>query len=268
MSEVRDQWAAGSTYEEFMGRWSRRLAPRFLSWLEVPAGVHWLDVGCGTGSLADAVLGRADPASVVGCDPAPAFIDYARAHCGDPRASFVVAGAGALPARAGGYGSVTSLLALNFLPDPRAALGEMQSLASDRGFVSACVWAYADGMGFLRRFWEAAVAADPAARGLDEGVRFPLCRSAALVDLFRASGLEDVRCEPIEISTEFASFEDYWRPLLGGTGPAPGYVASLDADRRDTLARELHRTLPRGAGGAIALTARAWGVRGIARRGM
>ena len=36
MSEVRDRWAAGSAYEDFMGRWSRQLAPRFVSWLEHP----------------------------------------------------------------------------------------------------------------------------------------------------------------------------------------------------------------------------------------
>src|SRR5215467_1473938 len=33
MTDLRDRWAAGSTYEDFMGRWSRRLAPRFVSWL-------------------------------------------------------------------------------------------------------------------------------------------------------------------------------------------------------------------------------------------
>jgi hypothetical protein len=30
-------------------------------------------------------------------------------------------------------------------------------------------------MEFLRHFWDAATALDPAARELDEGVRFPLC---------------------------------------------------------------------------------------------
>jgi hypothetical protein len=119
-------------------------------------------------------------------------------------------------------------------------------------------------MEFLRSFWDAAAAADSAARKLDEGERFPLCRADALVDLFRAGGLHDVRCEPVEIATTFATFEDYWQPLLGGTGPAPSYVASLDEGGRTTLARKLEQALPRGPGGAIALTARAWAVRGTA----
>ena len=100
------------------------------------------------------------------------------------------------------------------------------------------------------------------ARELDEGNRFPLCHPDALTDLFRDAGLRDVRCEPIEIPTVFSSFDDYWQPLLGGTGPAPSYVASLDADGRETLARTLERKLRRGPDGTIVLTARAWAVRG------
>jgi ubiquinone/menaquinone biosynthesis C-methylase UbiE len=48
MTRVRDQWAAGSSYEAFRGRWSRRHAPQFVAWLQIPSGAHWLDVGCGT----------------------------------------------------------------------------------------------------------------------------------------------------------------------------------------------------------------------------
>lgn len=76
-------------------------------------------------------------------------------------------------------------------------------------------------MEFLRCFWEAAAAVDPAARALDEGERFALCRCDALTRLLRAGGLREVRCEPLEISTEFAGFDDYWRPLLGAPAPHP-----------------------------------------------
>jgi hypothetical protein len=119
-------------------------------------------------------------------------------------------------------------------------------------------------MAFLRRFWDAATAMDPAARELDEGNRFPLCHPSALTALFHDSGLHDVHCEPIDIATTFASFDDYWQPLLGGTGPAPSYVATLDAGRRAALARRLAETLVIEPDGTIALTARAWAVRGRA----
>jgi SAM-dependent methyltransferase len=262
MPDVRDRWAAGADYEAFMGRWSRRLAPRFVAWLALPRGAHWLDVGCGTGALADAICGDAAPGSVVGCDPAAPLLAFAREHSRDARLTFVAAGVGALPRRPGGYGAAASLLALNFFPDAAAAVREMASLTAPGGCVAACVWDYAEGMELLARFWEAAVALDPAARDVDERSRFPLCRPGPLSALFRAAGLADVRCEALEIATPCADFDDLWRPLLGGTGPAPTYVATLDATRRRALARRLEETLPRAPDGAIALTARAWAVRG------
>jgi SAM-dependent methyltransferase len=258
-----DRWDAAATYEDFMGRWSRRLASQFLAWLRVPSEAHWLDVGCGTGSLAFTIAREANPASVTGCDPAAAFIEFAQSRVQDARLSFVVAGVGALPQRPGGYDSVTSLLALNFFPDPKTAIEEMRAVASEHGMVSACVWDYAGRMEFLRHFWDAAVALDAEAQSLDEGHRFPLCHPDALSKLFRAGKLLDVRSEAIEIPTTFASFADYWRPFLGGTGPAPSYVASLPEPRRDQLARALEERLPRAADGSVALTARAWAVRGM-----
>lgn len=262
MAKIRDRWDSGSTYEEFMGRWSRQLALPFVSWLRVPGGVHWLDVGCGTGALTNAICRLASPASVLGCDPAAPYIDHARRQSREARASFVVAGAGSLPRRADGFGSVTSLLALNFLPDPEAAIDEMRTLTAPGGTVSACVWDYAGRMEFLRYFWDAAVALDSTARALDEGERFPICRPDALADMFAAAGLGGITHASIEIRTEFASFDDFWRPFLGGPGPAPSYVASLDADRRTALARHLQSALPRGAGGTVPLVALAWAVRG------
>jgi len=264
VSKKQDGWVAGPTYEDFMGRWSRLLAPEFLSWLRIPGEARWLDVGCGTGALTDAICKHADPASVLGCDPAVPFIEYAGEHSEDDRASFVVAGAGSLPRHDDGYGSVTSLLALNFFPEPEAAVREMRSVTAAEGTVSACVWDYAGRMEFLRRFWDVVVAEDSSAREFDEGVRFPICRPEALADLFIGADLADVSCEAIEIQTEFASFDDYWKPLLAGTGPAAAYVASLDADRRAGLARNLELDLPRGRDGAILLSARAWAVRGTA----
>lgn len=262
---MSDDWTAGGTYENFMGRWSRLLAPRFVSWLSVRPSASWLDVGCGTGALADAICAEANPASVVACDPSEPFIEYARRSQVDPRVSFVVAGVGQLPTRPGGFDSVASLLALNFFPDPAAALDEMRQIISENGLFSACVWDYAGRMEFLRCFWDSVRGVDPSATELDEGRRFPICRPDALESLFREGGLADVACDSIEIPTRFASFADFWRPFLGGTGPAPSYVASLDAPRRDALAARLERSLPREPDGAICLTARAWVVRGVAR---
>jgi len=263
MTGVGDQWAAASSYDAFMGRWSRRLAPDFVSWLQVPRGAHWLDVGCGTGALTNAICSHADPASVVGCDPSTPFVSFARERNTDPRQSFVVSGIGRLPRQPGGFGCVSSMFALNFFPQPEDAMHEMCSVAAPGGIVSACVWDYSDGMLFLRYFWNAALSQDSAAAALDEGSRFPLCRREPLITLFRGSGLGAVRCEPIEISTRFVDFDDYWRPFLGGTGPAPSYVAKLDSGHRDILERKLRDKLPVASDGSISLTARAWAICGV-----
>ena len=264
MPDMKETWLAGATYEGFMGRWSRLLAPQFVSWLPVDPGAHWMDVGCGTGALSQAICATARPASVVACDPAEPFIEHARRRRVDSRISFVVAGVGHLPTRPGGFESVTSAFALNFFPRPEAAIEEMRRIAAPGGVVSACVWDYAGRMEFLRRFWDSAAAIDPGAHDLDEGRRFPICRPDALETLFRAGGLRRITCESVEIPTRFSNFADFWTPFLGGTGPAPSYVATLADGQRQALAEHLERSLPREEDGTVGLIARAWAVRGVA----
>jgi hypothetical protein len=44
-----DAWSAGRSYDHYMGRWSRRIAAKFVAWLAPPRDVAWLEIGCGTG---------------------------------------------------------------------------------------------------------------------------------------------------------------------------------------------------------------------------
>ena len=67
--QARIDFADASGYESFMGRWSRAVVVHFLRWIRPPRGVKWLDVGCGTGILTEALLDLCEPASVVGIDP-------------------------------------------------------------------------------------------------------------------------------------------------------------------------------------------------------
>ena len=220
-------------------------------------------LGAVTGALTSTICDLCEPTSVIACDPSAPFIEHARRKLSDARVSFIVAGVEALPRRDDGFHAVVSGLVLNFLPDPEAALASVRDRLRSGGTVAAYVRDYAEGMEFLRSFWEEAAALDPRATALDEGRRFLLCRRPALTGLFRAVGLAQVETRPLEIPTDFATFGDYWAPFLRGTGPAPSYVASLDSPSRELLRERLRRRLHGGSDGRIQLRARAWAVRGV-----
>src|SRR5688572_14011124 len=163
MPNRKDNWAAAELYEPYVGRWSRKVALEFLDWLKLPAHAQWLDVGCGTGALAQAVLHGAQPASVLGVDASPGFIDYARACTPDARARFEIGDAQALPLDANSVDVAVSGLMVNFVPQPERALAEMARVVRPGGTVAIYVWDYADGMALMRYFWDAALELNPAA---------------------------------------------------------------------------------------------------------
>ncbi|MFI9154377.1 class I SAM-dependent methyltransferase [Streptomyces sp. NPDC053367] len=255
-------WTGADAYERYMGRWSRLVAREFLPWCGAGDGLRWLDVGCGTGVLSRTVAERCRPRLVLGVDRSEAFVAAGRAAGGGP-ARCVVGDAVALPVREGAFDAAVSGLVLNFLPEPVAAASAMARAVRPGGTVAAYVWDYAEGMRFLRLFWDAAVGVDPAAAALDEGRRFPVCRPEALRETWTRAGLSEVAVTGIEVPTVFAGFDDLWEPFLAGQGPAPAYVASLGPAARDRVRDALAGSV--GAGpreGEVALTARAWAVRG------
>ena len=62
----KDWFADGDAYERYIGRWSRPIGAMFLDWLAQPAGLRWVDVGCGTGALSATVLERNSPSGITG----------------------------------------------------------------------------------------------------------------------------------------------------------------------------------------------------------
>jgi SAM-dependent methyltransferase len=258
-----DVWAAGEAYEPYVGRWSRLVAAEFIDWMAVSADARWLDVGCGTGALTQTVLARAAPASVTGLEPSDGFIGYARHHTSDPRASFRVGDAQALPFADGAFDAVVAGLVLNFVANPDKAVAEMKRILRPGGTGAVYVWDYAGEMQLIRHYWDAAVALDPNARMLDEARRFPICQPRPLLALFQDCGFDQTECRDLEVPTVFKDFDDYWSPFLGGQGPAPTYCSTLSDDRRAMLRERVRATLPIERDGSIRLTARAFAVRGI-----
>ena len=169
----------------------------------MPAQLDWLDVGCGTGALTQAILQQTQPRSVTGIDPSAGFIDYAKAQITDPRVTFEVADAQSLPVQSARFDVAVSGLVLNFVPKPLLAAQEMARAVRPAGVVAAYVWDYAGKMELMRYFWDAAVALDPSVSKLAEGLRFPICQPPALVALFSEAGLRDVQTHTIDAPTTF-----------------------------------------------------------------
>ena len=260
MTQPAGTWSSGAAYEAYVGRWSREVAVRFVPSLAVPAGRAWVDVGCGTGVLTAAVLGYAQPSSVLGVDASEAFVATAAEQVRDPRARLEVGDAAALPAGDAAADAVVSGLVLNFLRERTAALAEWRRALRPGGVLGFYVWDYAGEMQLIRHFWDAAAALDPDAADLDEGRRSAFCRLEPLRQLTEAAGLDEVRVEAVDVPTVFRDLDDYWTPFLGGAGPAPAYVSGLPPDARGQLRDVLATRLPRAADGSIPLTARAWAV--------
>lgn len=256
-----DPWLHGDAYENYVGRWSRLVAPEFLAWRDVPPGRRWLDVGCGTGALCATILETASPASVTGVDPSEGFLETARQNF-TGRAVLQRGSADDIPLGDAAVDVVVSGLVLNFVPDPAAALAEMSRVTTAGGTIGAYVWDYTGRMDLMRHFWAAAAELDQRAARLAESNRFPVSRPEPLSTLFARASLEGVGVVPIDIRTPFESFEDYWRPFLQGQGPAPAYAMSLDDQARARLRDRLRDRLPISNDGSIDMRARAWAVRG------
>jgi SAM-dependent methyltransferase len=259
-------WASGAAYEPYVGRWSRLVAREFVAWLGAPPESRWLDVGSGTGALSATILANARPAFVTGIDASGGYAAYARDQIRDLRVAFLHGDAQVLPFRDASFDVTVSGLVLNFLPEPKRGIVEMARVTRPRGVVAVYVWDYAGEMQLMRYFWEAAATLDPTVDELDEGRRFPLCRPEALERIFAAAGLQDVVVRAVDVPTVFRDFDDYWSPFLGGQGPAPSYVMSLNEEHRAALRERIRANLPISEDGSIQLIARAWAARGLSNQ--
>lgn len=256
-------WGSAAAYERFMGRWSKLVACKFVKWLEVPRHLSWFELGCGTGALTEAILMNADPDGVIAWEPSKSLLAMAVEQIEDERVIFQALGEDDLAQQSMPADIFVSGLVLNFLADPRAAVGIAASRLRPGGVAAAYVWDYSEGMEFIHAFWDVATELDPGAAELDQRARYPLCAPGPLRSLFQGVGLTNVQVDGIEIETCFDGFDEFWEPFLGGTGGAPTYIASLSDDRRRQLEASLRAALFPQPGAELVLRARAWAVRGL-----
>ncbi|MEO8553870.1 MAG: class I SAM-dependent methyltransferase [Kofleriaceae bacterium] len=243
-----------------MGRWSRLLAPPFITFAGVHDGAAVLDVGSGTGVLSFAVRAVDPTGTIEGIDLSPAYVEFATKQHAEAHVHFAVGDAQHLTFPDATFDAAVSMLVLNFVPDPGLALREMKRVTKPGGTLAAAVWDYGGDMEMLRIFADEVSAFDP--EFVTDERKMPLGRPGALAALFRAGGLASVEEAPIDITLHFTSFDDYWKPFLLATGPAGAYVAKLSPGRRDELAARFRKRLVGDTDHAFDLKGRAWAVRG------
>jgi SAM-dependent methyltransferase len=259
---MADMFPSATAYEAIMGRWSIRLAPLFVHFAAIPDGGRVLDVGCGTGSLVSAVAAAAPQSAIVGIDPALPSVQYARTRFTDPRITIDHGNALDLPYPAGAFDHTLSLLVLMFIPQPEKAASEMRRVTRPGGTVAACTWDR-EGLEMSSLFWEVATRVDPDAVARAERP-LRLDQPGRLAALWHATGLEHVEELVLEMRMDFTSFDDYWQPILQGSGPNGVYVAGLPPEHRDALQHALQERLQANRpDGAFSLRAKALAVRGV-----
>ena len=256
----------GAAYEYWLGRWSSRLAGVFLDFVEFPASGELLDVGCGTGALTFAMADRWPARSVIGVDIAAPFIAYARSRRSGDRPSFELGDACAMTYADGRFAGVAAQLVFLFVPKPEVALREMRRVTRSGGTVAAVVWDSRGGLVFQRMLWDTAVAIDPNARVVRDGLfANPVAIPGGLAGFFHDVGLEDIETQSLTIRMDYENFEDYWQPFLGGQGPVGAYFANLSPGLNARIKEAVCDAYCSGSrDGPRSLTASAWAVRGKA----
>jgi SAM-dependent methyltransferase len=232
----------GAEYEIQMGRWSRRLAEPFLDFTGTADDEEVLDVGCGTGNLAFAIAQRASVKSIKGIDFSGPYVENAKSHNRSPQITFEAGDATALPYDDASFDRVLSMLVLFFIPDAKKAVSEMKRVARSGSTVAATLWDARGGMMISRMFVDTAAVLDTRANELRaRACTRPLGHPGDLGRAWHDAGLREVKEATLIIRMEFANFDDYWRPYMGGQGPYAEYVGSLKPDEQATLKHHVRR---------------------------
>jgi SAM-dependent methyltransferase len=235
----------GDAYDDFMGRYSRRLAPLFADFARVEPGSRVLDVGAGTGALTAELVSRG--ATVVAADPSPEFVTVLRERF--PGLEVEEAPAEALPWADGVFDVALAQLVFAFVSDGPAAAAEMARVARR---VATCMWGVAevDMFAAIDR-----TAEEIGASRASEPRRY---RSAAeLHDLLAPLG--EVESGELDVTADYRDFDEFWQAMGRGVGPAGHWVGSLDEGARERAREELFRQLD-SPSGPFELKARAFAV--------
>jgi ubiquinone/menaquinone biosynthesis C-methylase UbiE len=243
-------------YEQAMGKWSRIAGLEFLDWLGPPAGLRWLDVGCGGGAFTDLILGRASPKSVAGVDPVEDQIAFAKSRDGHGQVDYQVGDALDLPYQGDGFDTAIMALVIAFLPDRAKAIAEMRRVVRPGGTIATYMWDLPRG-GFTQQPLLDAL-------GLNQEKMPGYADSAAgpLRQLFEAADLEEVESRTIHVEMKFRDFDEFWSTQTSFPSTPVRALREMSESEVERVKASLRETLPTNPQGQVAYFARANAVKG------
>jgi SAM-dependent methyltransferase len=247
-------------YERQRGRSSKLLAPLFVDFVGVQGEV--LDVGCGTGALTFAIAQNQAVSKIVAVDVSEAFLGYARYHTDDPRISFELGDVQNLRFPDASFDQCLALLVMRFIPDPPKAAREMRRVTRPGGVVATAMWDTTGDNELINSLWDAALSLDYNAPQ-DKNKLGVYGTAQGLISVWTAADIRNIEVKNIVFPCGFESFDDFWKPLTEGQGPAGVYLRRISEDNRKVLRDRLRQNLFGSCtDGPFTLKAKAWAVRG------
>ena len=258
MAEPQIRFDDGAAYEQMMGKWSALAGDVFLDWLAPPAGLRWIDVGCGNGAFSERIVDRCAPAEVQGIDPSEGQLAFAHSRPAARVAAFQQGDAQALPFPADRFDAAVMALVIFFVPEPVKGVAEMVRVVRPGGTIAAYAWDIPGG-GFPLEPVNAEL------RGMGLTTPRPpsvdASRMDALRDLWTGAGLVEVETREITVQRTFADFDDFWATSRMGSSIRP-MIAAMTPGDAELLERRVRARVPADASGRVICSARANAVKG------
>lgn len=178
-----------------------------------PVAERFLDVGCGTGAVAEAAVRSGW--STVAVDADPAMVAAAR-HRLDDAVGLVVGALPQLPFADRTFAAVGANFVVNHTDDPRAAVVELGRVCRPGGRVAVTVWP--ERLIVVNRLWNdvmlAAGVEPPPRKGLPAERDFDRSRDG-LAELVGVAGLCDVVAREVDVVLRVTP-DALWRAAEGG----------------------------------------------------
>ncbi len=249
----------GAAYEQAMGLWSQAVGRDFLTWLALPTGLRWVDIGCGNGAFTGLVLEHAGSSKIEGIDPSPGQIAYASSRASARGARFQIGDALSLPFEDSTFDVAIMALVIFFVPAPTHGVDEMVRVVRPGGWVATYAWDILGG-----GFPFSPIHAEMAARGMMP-VAPPFAevsQAEALQRRWCEAGLEHIEARPFTVQREFVSFEHFWTASTALSTMKSVFEQMPSPELADFKAGVRARLPAAATDGSIVHTARANAIRG------